>query len=64
MCSICGYLSKCEMPTDIVKEMLKEMKHRGLDACGMYVDGDIITGIDGIKKVRIIIEEEVEKTAP
>jgi asparagine synthase (glutamine-hydrolysing) len=41
MCSISGYLSDRELPTCIAVEMLRKTEHRGPDAHGLYIDGEI-----------------------
>ena len=41
MCSICGYFSDRQIPTCIAADMLQKTEHRGPDAHGLYVDGEI-----------------------
>ncbi len=41
MCSICGFFSYQKKPTRIVTDMLQKTEHRGPDAHGLYIDGEI-----------------------
>ncbi|RZN67778.1 MAG: asparagine synthetase B [Candidatus Methanolliviera hydrocarbonicum] len=41
MCSICGFFSYQKKPTSIVTDMLQKTEHRGPDAHGLYIDGEI-----------------------
>jgi len=60
MCSICGYFSDEKMPTRIVTDMLQKTEHRGPDAHGLYVDGEIqgskeISDLDSREKARVCL---------
>ena len=41
MCVICGFLADHERPTSIATDMLQKTAHRGPDAHGLYIDGEI-----------------------
>jgi asparagine synthase (glutamine-hydrolysing) len=60
MCSICGYFSDEKVPTRIVTDMLQKTEHRGPDAHGLYVDGEIqgskeISDLESSKKARVCL---------
>ena len=60
MCSICGYFSQEEVPTRIVTDMLQKTEHRGPDAHGLYIDGEIqgsseISDLESREKARVCL---------
>ena len=60
MCSICGYFSYQKVPTRIVTDMLQKTEHRGPDAHGLYMDGEIqgsseISDLESSEKARVCL---------
>jgi asparagine synthase (glutamine-hydrolysing) len=60
MCSICGFLSDHERPTSIAIDMLQKTEHRGPDAHGLYVDGEIwrsreLSDLEGLEPARVCL---------
>ena len=44
MCGITGFTNKVDNADGIISEMMNKIRHRGPDAEGKYVDGDIALG--------------------
>ena len=44
MCGITGFTNKTENADRVISEMMDKIRHRGPDAEGKYVDGDIALG--------------------
>jgi asparagine synthase (glutamine-hydrolysing) len=44
MCGITGFTNKTENANGVISEMMDKIRHRGPDAEGKYVDGDIALG--------------------
>jgi len=60
MCSICGFFSYQKKPTRIVTDMLQKTEHRGPDAHGLYIDGEIwrsgeISDLESSEKARVCL---------
>lgn len=44
MCGIVGFTNSISDPEEVLGRMMDRIKHRGPDACGKYIDGDISLG--------------------